>query len=402
LKPDSPEVQAARNLAIEAAGRLSQSAAFRRLGSATQAAILRDLGTIRTALSPASPPVAKDPFAFALETPNDLRRRLFAGRGTEEQPAAAAPVDGGQARQPRKAATETLAQRAGALIDEIDFPGFVAGLINGTFDAMVDASIRQMEAFADLVGSVAKNAEDFTRDNVSANQARDWLAEHYPRDLVLDAVSLDTGQPTLRVRQRTGEDQEPPSPEWLADFNFAGAELTDELVEQELVPAARRRVGESRLQTLATMVLLGMNRIVVRDGSISARVRFRAAAADKASVDYAVSQDPGSGDAWGQRGSSIYPSHTTMVSTVGVNAQTDQSLKAELFGEVKINFASETLPLERFADEARVALLQRHARPAPVPAAAAAVPPVDAGTTPATPAPPTPEPQPAAPAPGGT
>ena len=60
-----------------------------------------------------------------------------------------------------------------------------------------------------------------------------------------------------------------------------------------------------------------------------------------------------------------------MISTVGVNAQTDQSLKAELFGEVKINFASETLPLDRFADEAVVALLQRHARQSNTPAAAA-------------------------------
>ena len=139
----------------------------------------------------------------------------------------------------------------------------------------------------------------------------------------------------------------------------------------------RRRcssAGESRLQTLATMVLLGMNRIVVRDGSISARVRFRAAAADKTNVDYAVSQDPGD-TTWGQRGSATYSTHTTMISTVGVNAQTDQSLKAELFGEVKINFASETLPLDRFADEAVVALLQRHARPSGAPAVAAAPPP---------------------------
>ena len=84
--------------------------------------------------------------------------------------------------------------------------------------------------------------------------------------------------------------------DWLADFDLAGEELTDELLEGKLIPAARQRVGESRLQTLATMVLLGMNRIVVRDGSISASVRFRAAAKDKTKVDYAVSQDPGDGD----------------------------------------------------------------------------------------------------------
>ncbi len=51
-----------------------------------------------------------------------------------------------------------------------------------------------------------------------------------------------------------------------------------------------------------------------------------------------------------------------MVSTVAANVQTDTQLKAELYGEVRINFASETLPLERFADPARQALLQRNSR----------------------------------------
>ena len=277
VNPETPEVQAARNLAAEAAGKLRLSPAFQRLGAATQTAILRDLGTIRSVLNPA-------PASPARGTRSPLRWKRRTTCGAASLPAAAnsrraaEPAPATPPAAPRKAATETLAQRTGALIDEVDFPGFVAGLINGTFDAMVDASIRQMEAFADLVGAVAKNAEDFTRENVSANQARDWLAKQYPRDVVLDASSLDTGEPVLRVRSRGGEDEAPPSPDWLADFDLAGEELTDELLEEQLIPAARRRVGESRLQTLATMVLLGMNRIVVRDGSISARVRFRAAA----------------------------------------------------------------------------------------------------------------------------
>jgi hypothetical protein len=45
-----------------------------------------------------------------------------------------------------------------------------------------------------------------------------------------------------------------------------------------------------------------------------------------------------------------------------VNAQQETVLDASLYGEVRINFASETLPLERFADSARMTLLQRNAR----------------------------------------
>jgi len=37
---------------------------------------------------------------------------------------------------------------AAALVQEVDFPGFVSGLIEGVFDANVDASVKQMQAYA--------------------------------------------------------------------------------------------------------------------------------------------------------------------------------------------------------------------------------------------------------------
>ncbi len=69
-----------------------------------------------------------------------------------------------------------------------------------------------------------------------------------------------------------------------------------------------------------------------------------------------------------------------MVSTLAVNAQNESSVRADLFGEVKLNFVSETLPLDRLADAAKVALVQRHspalraAAPAAAPRRAAAAP----------------------------
>ncbi len=317
-------------------------------------------------------------------------------------------ANGDDGKQRREAATESIGRRAGTLSDELDFPEFVASLLHGTFDAIVDSSIRQMESFADLVSAVAKPIDQFTQENVTPNQARDWLVEQYPRDLAMarDAESFRVVPRTLSDTEDSGE---PQSPDWLADFGFSGEELTPEFVEEQLLPLARERVARNRLQTLATMVLLGMNRVVVKDGTIAARLRFRAAAADHAKVDYAVSDDPGGGGAeWGQRGSRTYSAPSTKVSTVGVNVQSDSELKAELFGEVKINFASETVPLDRFVDEAKRTLLERHARsssaaparpalvapPAAVPSVAAPI-----ATLPAAPAP---EPPPVAPlTPGG-
>jgi hypothetical protein len=348
----SHDIDAARALTASAAEVVRHSSAFGALPIAQQQRILGDLASVRRALEP-------DPYAFALAA--ERRRNPLPGFGDPSEPSEPAAESEPSAVADRRAppATETIAARAGALLDEIDFASFVAGLVHGTFDAVVDSSIRQLEAFGDLVASVAKTADQFTSENVTDNQARDWLVERYPADLHLLVPADGVPQPILQPRV-TGDD-DPPSPAWLAEFGLDGEELTTELIEEQLVPQARRRLGNDRLQTLATMVLLGMNRVVVRDGSISAKLRFRAAAQDRAVVDYAVSQDPG-GSSWGTRGNSAYSTHTTMVSTVGVNAQTDAQLRADLFGEVRLNFESETLPLEQFADAAQRALLQRNAR----------------------------------------
>ncbi|TZF89726.1 hypothetical protein FW784_08160 [Lysobacter lacus] len=254
-------------------------------------------------------------------------------------------------------ASETIARRAGAMVDEIDFPGFVAQLVHGTFDAIVDASIRQMESYADLVSACAKTVDEFTEANVSINQARDWLATRYPGDVALLLPDgADRHEPQVAPRAENLQ------PAWLSDYGADGEELTTELLEQRVVPQVRRNIGAERHQLLSTMVLMGLNRVAVRDGSISAKVMFRAAARDAAGVQYATSSDPKSVNNWGERGSQSYSGQSsTMVSTLAVNAQNESSVRADLFGEVKLNFVSETMPLDKLVDPVKASLVQRHA-----------------------------------------
>ena len=369
MNQTTPEITAAKNLTEQVQSLLVNSPSFQELDSNTQQAIRNDLSKIKQAFQPQSQSQylpEDDPYALTLETPEDLRRRRnqasFGGSRVNTSETPSPRTDPASNAGKKVAATETLASRAGALSDEIDFPAFVASLIQGTFDALVDANIRQLEAYAELVSSVAKSVDQFTRENVTPNQVRDWLIEQYPNDLELELPLVNEGgQPRLRRRKQSNDAEQ--SPAWLQDFGLAGEELEDEFIEQHLVPAARLVYGEKRLQMLATMVLMGMNRININDGTLSARVRFRAAARDRAAVDYATSHDPGK-PSWGSRGSQRYEQHTTMVSTIGANVQADSSLKVELFGEVKINFVSETVPLERFVDAATTSLLQSNARAA--------------------------------------
>ena len=86
-------------------------------------------------------------------------------------------VGGGQARS-----------RQSSLATAVDFPTFVAGLIDGVFQAIVKASIEQMDAYGDLLEGVARSVDQFARDNVSAGRARDWLSQTYAE------LSDDTGE----------------------------------------------------------------------------------------------------------------------------------------------------------------------------------------------------------------
>jgi hypothetical protein len=228
---------------------------------------------------------------------------------------------------------------------------------------------------------VAKTVDQFTEENVTPNQARDWLAQRYPGEVRVVAPTADQPQPQLAP---TAEGL---APTWLKDYGVEGEELTAELLEERVLPQLRTHVGSERQQLLATMVMLGMNRVAVKDGSITAKVMFRAQANDAAKVGYAAGSDPKSVSDWGERGSLSYGNaSSTMVSTLGVNAQSDTTLRADLFGEVKLNFVSETLPLDKLADAAKIALVQRNSAvaraAAPIPAPAAAAPAAPAQATP--------------------
>jgi hypothetical protein len=94
-----------------------------------------------------------------------------------------------------------------ALVKDVDFPGFVASLVHGVFNAIVDASIQQMKAYAELLEEVSKSVDQFAQSNIS--------------------------------------------------------------------DASARQLARQRQQHLATMVLMGINRIIVTDGRINARSRPR-------------------------------------------------------------------------------------------------------------------------------
>lgn len=240
-----------------------------------------------------------------------------------------------------------------AAIRGVDFPGFVSGLIDGVFNAIVTASIQQMEAFAELLRNVAKSLDEYMKDNVSENQARDYLVEKYPDHMELDMMGEE---PRVKPKQGAGEDA---LPDFFKDLglDMPVDSLEEETPEQVLMPAARKRMALDRQQLLATMVLMGINRIVVTDGSIQASVIFDLDTKDSVTKSRSVATQyerqtksrPGFFGWFAPRYSTTTSEFKVQTaSTEGSTA--DVELRAKLAGNVNVRFKSETFPLDRMAD----------------------------------------------------
>jgi len=336
------------------------------------------------------------------------------------------------------------AEVAGMLLQKVNFPTFVSSLIEGVFHAIVKASIEQMEAYGQLVASVAKSLNTFRDENVSVNQGRDHLVDQFPdlfRISMGDEGGFGGGDAGPRVKLQDGVEEDKALNRVNESLPMEGGplkslDLDDDENEQKLVQAARTQLATSRQQLLATMVLMGINRIVVTDGKIQAKILYDFQARDNmrrqrsaVAFDYArdrsgniqksrgfegTSEGSSEGgetkgargtDSYEHRNASYYSKGTykyaeqpimTAMSTAAEVSDAALQTRAQLAGNVDINFKSDYFPLEKMADSFQIAQIQNVSKPgaaargagpaSPAPAVAGTPPATaPAATTPATP-----------------
>ena len=268
------------------------------------------------------------------------------------------------------------------LIGAVDFPSFVGGLIQNVFQAIITASIQQMNAYAELLKSVAQTVDQFAQDNITGNNARDWLIDKYPDTLDLDTSTAgqEGGTPKVTLKgdntaalKQIGQDLQLAKP--LTD-------LSDEDQEGMLVQAARLQMARSRQQLLASMVILGINRIVVTDGAIKAKVIFSLAASDQAArkagaslYDSQASRNRnttslgfggwGIGGAFGASSENVNEQQhvTTVRSSVDETSESKAEVNSRLTGEVNVNFKSDYFPMDKLASPGMIAAIQGNSKP---------------------------------------
>jgi hypothetical protein len=274
----------------------------------------------------------------------------------EKKQASSEEFDPRAASQVAKITRETL--------NAIAFPTFVADLIKGTFQAIVNASIQQMEAYGNLLSNVAKTVDQFMSDNITDNQARDYLTSRYPAHF-----KTEIGDNAARVRAR---ETDAPPPDFKTDLGLnENVGIDDDSAEEVLVPAARRKLAQSRHSMLSTMVLMGINRIVVTNGRIKASMVFHIDAKDHGQADNASKFDianetkgkigyGGGLASWlgGPSGELETKNSISYVSTASKHSDDELNVKADLNGEVEIKFKSDYFPMEKFANPQLMSMIQ--------------------------------------------
>jgi hypothetical protein len=418
--PPAPEVRQS------VAQMLTQSDAFRRMDPAAQQDIARNTALVANYL--AQPEGIKGhvipgglgvPTAGALADTVPVSEADFA---THQK----AVDDIGKGKFNAAAAHEA-ANVAGELLNQVKFPTFVSELVTGVFKSITDSSIQQMEAYQNMIASVAKSLHQFADDNISANAGRDNMVDQFP-DL-FDIGSSDgddwgdSSEPRLKLREGVDEAEALKKVNNKLEFQdgqLKSLDLSDDNVEKALVENSRIQLARQRQQMLASIVLMGINRIVVTDGKISAKIMYdvrtqdrltrrrSASAVDMARDRYGNVQQSwdGSGDydsggktsgQWNTedyssdyyaKGTYKYEQKPIITASTSASETSDASMQAkiQLTGAVDVNFKSDYLPLDKMATPQMIASIQGNATPAdpnlvPSPRAQAVAAPAASGGT---------------------
>jgi hypothetical protein len=256
-------------------------------------------------------------------------------------------------------AAQKVAGTTQAILNAVSFPRFVTDLINGVFKALISSSTQQMNSYVELLNNVSSSLSGFAESNFSDQGARQWLVGKFPASFELTgggdgSDSGDGDGPQIQMR----DGAKMPSEEALkAAFGLGPSDsVPSGDPESSLLPFAKIQMARQRQQMLATMVMLGMQRIVIDSGKINASMRFhidtRSAAQDEQGSTLSEQNTISASGSYGVGpwGVSASVSNTIgYVSTQKSQTTEEMNTDLDLNSSVEINFKSDYLPLNRLA-----------------------------------------------------
>jgi hypothetical protein len=259
--------------------------------------------------------------------------------------------------QATRAAAGTLA----AVRDSIDFPTFVTSLINGVFQAILSSSTSQVGAIGELLDNVSASADDFA-DTLSDEEVARWTVGKFPSLLQLQAQGIAL-KPGVDLADHLAELRAGLGP----GSDASGVDGSD--LEGTLLPLCRAAMARNKQQVLASMVQMGLQRIVVDEGRIHASMDMRVDASSTSAEDKAQRDDwrvnAGASGSFGYGPWSASASASTSVGQVKSDHQLTSEqigVRAGLRSSVDLAFRTEQVPLDTVADANQRVRIANNAR----------------------------------------
>jgi hypothetical protein len=238
---------------------------------------------------------------------------------------------------------------AGEFIEEIDFPKFVRDLVKGVFDANLEVTLKQMEAFQKLLKSATADVSTFI-NKIDDTAAFGYLAENQS-----DMFSL--GFPDDGETDANGEKKAA-----LTDKEGNKLDLGDNEIKAKIMDAKIAMAKEQRAM-LREVILMGVTRLVVEKGVVKAACKFDIKASekidknDKAALQEASSTSTSLTASGGMLGSIFggptaghtRSSQKSKISVSSAKSQATTDLTAQVSCSVEIQFKSDFFKLDNFA-----------------------------------------------------
>jgi hypothetical protein len=267
---------------------------------------------------------------------------------------------------------------AAAQVQNLGFVDFTKGLIDGTFQAVIGATMSQMEAYARLVADLAKTLAQFQAENVGQGEITAHLANRYPDGQGGTSVrsgftfqdtpaNPETGAPAKSANQKFQEVVDAlvaetraltPPFQLTREAGSLNIPTTDQSIKKfedahlNLIrPAIGRMLATNMMENLRAMAREGMARIVITNGEILSKLTFNVSATSEQARQASQYHSDSLGisarasASWGWGSASLSGSYNQLnVRTVNERNFDNVTMSAEIIGQVKIGFKTETFP----------------------------------------------------------
>lgn len=271
-------------------------------------------------------------------------------------------------------------------VQNLGFVEFTTGLINGTFDAVINATLKQMEGYAKLVADLAKTLAQFQAENVSDAQINAHLSTRYPdnqggttvrsdftfidtaadvasgttekkakdklievaRAIVAGSITIKDAAQRLKLNSSdtgTGISLDVDASDTATATKFT----TDQVTKIRVVVGLM--LATSMVDQLRAMAREGMARIVITNGEIMSKLTFNVSATDEQREQqsrfnhssFGASVRGGASWGWGSASASANYNQLN-VNTMNESSFDSVTMSTEIIGQVKLQFKTETFP----------------------------------------------------------